>query len=231
LFELSLLFHLIGGYQNEAFVPFLKEKPAYFVTGFCLGLQSMNVAAGGTLNQDIPAQIYKKTNPEEIVKLQRDQLHRNNWKEISKDSLLMEVNFHPIRFTTQPFFLQRVKAGKNDTPVVLSSHHQSIDKPGKDFEITSTSTDGLVIEGIQHRLYPNVFAVQFHPEVQALYSEQKKLKFSPSDTPKSFFEILSRQDRKFHLKYWKAISKAIKSSAREQKLNSSSTVSALSHGN
>jgi hypothetical protein len=33
------------------------------------------------------------------------------------------------------------------------------------------------------------------------------------------------------LKYWEAISKAIKSSAREQKLNSSSTVSALSHGN
>jgi putative glutamine amidotransferase len=37
LFELSFLFHLIGGKQNEEFVPFLKEKPAYFVTGFCLG--------------------------------------------------------------------------------------------------------------------------------------------------------------------------------------------------
>jgi putative glutamine amidotransferase len=216
LFELSFLFHLIGGNQNEAFIPFLKEKPGYFVSGFCLGLQSMNVAAGGTLYQDIPAQIYKKTSPEEIIKLRRDQMHRNNWKETSKDSLLMEVNFHPIKFTAQSFFARRVKSGKKSTPLVLSSHHQSIDKIGKDLLVTATSIDELVIEGIQHLIYPNVFAVQFHPEFQALYSAQQKLKFTPADTPKSFFEILSLQDRKFHLKYWKTISKAIKSSAREQ---------------
>lgn len=217
LFELSFLFHLIGGNPNEAFIPFLREKPDYFVSGFCLGLQSMNVAAGGTLHQDIPSQIYKKTSPEEIIKLRRDQMHRNNWKEITKDSLLMEVNFHPIKFTTKSFFARRVKAGKKSTPLVLSSHHQSIDKTGKDLIVTATSIDGLVVEGIQHSRYPNVFAVQFHPEVQALYSAQKKLKFTPTDKPKSYFEILSRKDRKFHLKYWKAISEAIISSAGEQK--------------
>jgi putative glutamine amidotransferase len=31
LFELSFLFHLIGGYQNEMFIPFIKEKSAYLV--------------------------------------------------------------------------------------------------------------------------------------------------------------------------------------------------------
>ena len=78
--------------------------------------------------------------------------------------------------------------------------------------------DGQVIEGIHHRIYPNVFAVQFHPEVPALYKEGKKLKFTPEDTPKSYYEILSPADREFHLKYWQTISKAIKASERMQKL-------------
>ena len=218
LFELSFLFHLIGGKQNATFVPFLKEKPGYFVTGFCLGLQSMNVAAGGTLTQDIPVQTYQKTSAQEILKLKKDQLHRNYWQEVSQDTMLMGINFHPIQYTAHPFFLTKVKADKELIPLVLSSHHQSIDELGKDLIVTATSMDGQVIEGIQHRLYPNVFAVQFHPEVPELYTEGKKQKFSPTDLPKSFFENLTEQDREFHLKYWKTISKAIKASERLQKM-------------
>ncbi|HAH23691.1 MAG TPA: hypothetical protein DCL77_08035 [Prolixibacteraceae bacterium] len=216
-FELSFLFQLLGGRQNESFVPFLKEKPEYFITGFCLGLQSMNVATGGTLTQDIPAQTYHKTTAEDILKLKKEQMHRNYWPEVSTDTMLMGISFHPIEFTAHPFFLERVKANKDLKPTVLSSHHQAIDVLGKNFIVTATSLDGLVIEGIQHRLYPNVFAVQFHPEVPDLYRKGEKLKFSPTDAPKSYYEIISEQDRKFHRKYWETISKAIKSSIRMQK--------------
>ena len=218
LFELSFLFHLLGGYQNEEFVPFLNEKPEYFVTGFCLGLQSINVATGGTLTQDIPAQTYKKMNAEETLKLKNDQLHRNYWQEITKDTLLMDNSFHQIEFTANPFFLERVNADKNLKPLVLSAHHQSIDDLGKNIIVTATSMDQQVIEGIQHRLYENVFAVQFHPEVPALYKEGKKMKFAPTDSPKSYYEILSPEDREFHLKYWETISKAIKTSIKAQKM-------------
>jgi putative glutamine amidotransferase len=217
LFELSFLFHLLGGKQNEQFVPLMKAKPDYFVTGFCLGLQSMNVATGGTLTQDIPAQTYNATKPEEILKLKKDQLHRNYWQEVSKDTSLMGINFHRIEFTAHPFFLEKVRAKDDVKPLVMSSHHQSIYELGKDIIVTATSMDGNVIEGIQHRLYPNVFAVQFHPEVPDLYKEGKKLKFAPTDTPKSFYEILSPDDREFHLKYWETISRAIKASIRAQK--------------
>lgn len=217
LFELSFLFHLLGGYQNDDFIPFLKDRPEYFVSGFCLGLQSMNVATGGSLTQDIPIQTYQKKNAEEIVKMKKDQLHRNYWQEISKDTLLMGINFHQIQFTAHPFFLKTVKADKDIKPQVLSSHHQSIDELGKDFIVTATSIDGQVIEGIHHRIYPNVFAVQFHPEVPSLYTEGKKLKFAPSDISKSYFEILSADDRDFHFKYWETISKSIRSSLKQQK--------------
>ena len=217
-FELSLLFHLLGGKQNEAFFPFMTEKSGYFVTGFCLGLQSMNVATGGTLTQDIPIQTYQKKNAEENLKLNKDKLHRNYWQEITKDTLFMGINFHHIQYTAYPFFLKTVKANKDLKPLVLSSHHQSIDELGKDLIVTATSMDGDVIEGIHHRIYPNVFAVQFHPEVPALYKEGKKLKFAPGDTPKSYYEILSPEDREFHLKYWETISKAIKSSEKSLKI-------------
>ncbi|BBE16658.1 glutamine amidotransferase, class I [Aquipluma nitroreducens] len=218
LFELSFLFHLLGGYQNEQFTPFLNEKPSYFVTGFCLGLQSMNVATGGSLIQDIPAQTYHKMNAEETLKLNKDQLHRNYWQEITKETLLMDNSFHQIVYTANPFFPERVKADKNLKPLVLSAHHQSIDDLGKNLIVTATSMDGQVIEGIRHRLYENVFAVQFHPEVSALYTEDKKLKFAPTDSPRSFFEILSPEDREFHVKYWETISKAIKASIKAQKI-------------
>lgn len=214
LFELSFLFQLLGGRQNNDFVPFLKAKPEYFVTGFCLGLQSMNVATGGTLIQDIPAQKYEKMNAEETLKLKKEQLHRNYWQEISGDTLLMGINFHPVQFTADPFFLKRVKAEKDFLPTVLSSHHQAIDELGKDLIVTATSLDNEVIEGIHHRVYPNVFAVQFHPEVPALYQKSKKLKFAPTDEPKSYFEIIGGQSRAFHQKYWAAISEAIRSSVK-----------------
>ncbi len=218
LFELSFLFHLLGGKQNEKFVPFLKEKPGYFVSGFCLGLQSFNVATGGTLTQDIPAQTYEMKTAEEILKMKKEQLHRNYWQETTDDSLLMGVNFHPIEYTAHPFFLKKVRVKKIMNPLVLSSHHQSIDELGKDLIVTATSMDAMVIEGIQHRLYPNVFAVQFHPEVPALYKESKKLKFAPTDIPKSYYGIITEEGRIFHLNYWLTISKAIKSSVRLQKL-------------
>jgi putative glutamine amidotransferase len=108
--------------------------------------------------------------------------------------------------------------------MVLSSHHQSIEELGLNLIVTAASMDGQVIEGIHHRIFPNVFAVQFHPEVPALYTEGKKLKFSPEDTPKPYYQILSSDDREFHLKYWETISKAIKASERLQKIQKSKKI-------
>lgn len=216
LFELSFLFQVLGGYQNEQFKPFINEKPAYFVTGFCLGLQTMNVATGGSLTQDIPAQTYNKKTPEEILKLKKDQMHRNYWPEVSKDTALMGISFHQIEYTAHPFFTEKVRASSKLKPTVLSSHHQAIDELGKNLIVTATSLDGDVIEGIQHRIYENVFAVQFHPEVPDLYKEGVKKKFALTDTPKSFFEILSPEDHEFHQKYWDLITRSIKASIKAQ---------------
>ena len=209
-FETTFLFHLLGGFRNEDFVPFLKEKPKYLVTGFCLGMQTMNVATGGTLIQDIPAEIYGATTPEATLEIGRTNLHRNYWQEIVQDSLLMGINLHTIQFSDHPFFGKAVEVSKGFKPRVLSSHHQSADKIGKGLEITALSADGKIVEGLAHKKYPNVFAVQFHPEVPALYEDLYVRKFNPEDEPMSYNDIIGKKSVTFHEKYWNYISHVLR---------------------
>ena len=73
-------------------------------------------------------------------------------------------------------------------------------------EVTALSPDGKIIEGIVHKKYPNVFAVQFHPEVSALYEDMYVRKFHPEDEPQSYNDIIGKRSVKFHEKYWGYIS-------------------------
>jgi len=210
LFEVTFLFHLLGGYVNEGFEPFLKEKPDYLITGFCLGMQTMNVATGGNLIQDIPTQVYEATTPEATIETGRENMHRNYWQQISDDRQLAGINLHTIRFTSHPFFGKKVKVNKDSRPLVYSSHHQAAGKTGKGLEVTALSADGKIVEGMAHNRYPYVFAVQFHPEVPALYENREPRKIFPDDTPLPYHQVIGKEGIKFHKSYWKYISKAIK---------------------
>jgi len=211
LYEVSFMFHLLGGYQNETIQPLLEEKPDYVVTGFCLGMQTMNVGTGGTLVQDIPQEIYGADTAEETVKTDRDNLHRNYWQEIEDDKLFMGNSLHPIQFTENPFFGKIVKVNKKEMPRIYSAHHQAAEKIGKGLEVTALSPDGKIVEGLAHSKYSNVFAVQFHPEVAALYEDMDLLKFAPDDEPQTYHQILGKKGVRFNKTYWKHISKAFKS--------------------
>ncbi len=214
-FEVSLLFHLLGGTRNATQRPFLEENPDYMVTGFCLGLQSMNVAAGGTLWQDIPAQVYESTKPETNVLIDRRNLHRNYWQNVRDDKDFMGISMHPVRFTENMFFGKTVKVSRKMQPVVYSSHHQAIRDLAPVFEVTAVSSDGKIIEGIRHKKYPNVFSVQFHPEVPALYEDRALVRFAPEDKPATLHSMLDKNSLKFHLKYWGRISDVINKVSRQ----------------
>lgn len=214
-FEVSLLFHLLGSTRNSVYKPLLEENPDYMITGFCLGLQSMNVAAGGTLWQDIPAQLYQSTKAETTVMIDRRNLHRNYWQDISDVKDLMPVSLHPVKFTEETFFGERVKVSSDLQPIVCSIHHQAINELAPVFSATATSHDGKIIEGIAHKKYPNVFSVQFHPEVPNLYMETDQLRFAPDDTPATLPTILGKESQEFHIKYWELISSVIGEQAKQ----------------
>lgn len=205
-FEASFFFHLLGGSQNPDFVPWLNQNPNYLATGFCLAMQTMNVATGGTLIQDIPAEVYGAKTPEAILKTGRQNLHRNYWQELVDDSLLMGINLHTIKFTDNRFFGTTVKVPKRWEPHVYSSHHQAAEKLGENMEITALSPDGKIVEGLVHSQFPNVFAVQFHPEVPGLYEDMYVRKFKPEDQAMSYNDMIGKKSVKFHKKYWAHIS-------------------------
>ena len=213
-FETTFLFHLLGSYRNENQQALLQQKPHYLITGFCLGLQTMNVATGGTLIQDIPAEIYGAETPESTLKTGRANLHRNYWHKVEDDTLLMYVNLHTIQFAEHPFFGDVVDVPRRWKPRVYSSHHQAAENLGKGMVVTAWSPDGKIVEGLAHQQFPNVFAVQFHPEVPALYEDMYVRKFHPEDEPMSYNDIIGRQSVKFHERYWEHISRTIKKAKR-----------------
>jgi len=201
--EISFMYHLIGGNQYTEFTPFLAERPEFLILGICLGMQEMNVAAGGTLVQDIPYQIYKKTDYESVLEQDSEKQHKNYQKKVFYADQAYIIQFHPIRIELNSV----LDMGGAQHPLVTSIHHQSVKKVGKNLKVIATSMDKKVIEAISHTIYPNVYGIQFHPELSNLY-EQKEF-INSRNEPVQWNE----SDRLFHVHLWKDFTNRLKASA------------------
>lgn len=185
-FEASFLFHLLGGHQNERYIPLMEQKTDYRVLGICLGMQTMNIATGGTLIQDIPGQIYNQQTVEQIIMAEPDARHRNYHTNLGYNNDLLWGDFHRIKLSSASVKAWGKMSG-DSTPFVLSSHHQAIDQLGKGWVVVASSLDGKITEAIIHEAYPHVIGVQFHPEPGFLYQVESKLKLIPGQAAKESF--------------------------------------------
>ncbi|MBN1990876.1 MAG: gamma-glutamyl-gamma-aminobutyrate hydrolase family protein [Bacteroidales bacterium] len=201
--ELSFLFHLLGGYQDSTFAPLLEQKKEYRILGICLGMQSMNVATGGTMVQDIPTELYQCQTAEDVLQLPADNQHRNYFTNFGVDGDLSWGSFHRIRFTKESN-LNDLQS--DETPMVWSSHHQAIERMGKGFIPVATSMDGKIVEAVTHTEYPNVVGVQFHPEVPDIYKPNVPIHAMPNSTDSSYAHRFPNiQGVDFHNTFWKRI--------------------------
>ncbi len=110
------------------------------VLAICRGIQLVNVAYGGTLYQDIPAQV-----PGAIQHAQRSARH---------------LPSHAVTVTATSR-LYGLVGGFLD---VTSFHHQAIKDLGADLEVVATAADGI-IEAVEADDHPWLVAVQWHPEM------------------------------------------------------------------
>jgi putative glutamine amidotransferase len=110
--------------------------------GICLGLQVMNVAAGGTLLQDIDSQ------------------HET---EIEHASVPEYRKRHDVHIEQGTRLAQIVGAEEIN---VNSSHHQAIRNVGGGLRVTAVAPDGIV-EGLEDPRHPFYLGVQWHPEDMA----------------------------------------------------------------
>ncbi len=110
------------------------------VLGICGGMQTMNVAFGGTLYQDIPSQVTKPLQHRQ--KSKATQLSHS--VDISRGSLLQQI----VRAATMR---------------VNSSHHQSVREVAPSLIASAVAPDGIVeaIESPGQRFF---LGIQWHPE-------------------------------------------------------------------
>ncbi|HEX7151937.1 MAG TPA: gamma-glutamyl-gamma-aminobutyrate hydrolase family protein [Thermoanaerobaculia bacterium] len=104
--------------------------------GICLGLQVMNVAAGGTLVQHIEGTLIQHASqPENRAR-------------------------HGVIVKEQTQLAAIIGDGEHN---VNSSHHQAVRKVGEGLRITAEAPDGIV-EGLEDPHLPFYVGVQWHPE-------------------------------------------------------------------
>lgn len=122
----------------------LKQKKP--LLAICYGCQLLNVYRGGTLIQDLQSETGTKV------------AHRK--KDVSPEAKSDPA--HSVQFT--PGSLLAQLAGGTEV-VVNSSHHQSVETPGRDLRVTGISTADGVVEGLEWTGDENwVVGVQWHPE-------------------------------------------------------------------
>ncbi len=112
------------------------------VLATCRGMQIINVLFGGTLHAHVPDFYGENT------------LHRH-----AEDKAID----HQIELTKDSRLAQLL--GVNSF-AAKSWHHQAVDKVAENFNAVGYAEDG-VIEAIESDEYPNLIAVQWHPEISA----------------------------------------------------------------
>jgi putative glutamine amidotransferase len=118
------------------------------ILAICRGIQVLNVAAGGTLVQDIPTQVTGALNHcLSVPPHQSYELAHEVW--VEKDSLLAK--------------LMGERLVGSDTCDVNSRHHQAVKTVGAGYRVSATAPDG-VIEAIENPSARFCLGVQWHPE-------------------------------------------------------------------
>ena len=118
------------------------------IFAICRGVQVLNVAAGGTLVQDIPSEVTGALNHSLVVPPHPPyELAHEVW--VEKDSILAKL-------------LGERLVG-SDTCDVNSRHHQAVKTIASGYRVSATAPDG-VIEAIEDPAAGFCLGVQWHPE-------------------------------------------------------------------
>jgi putative glutamine amidotransferase len=113
------------------------------VLAICRGVQLLNVAAGGSLIQDIPSQ-----RSSDVIHGQRQPLTSTP---------------HTVRVRTGSTLAALLGDPATHDLAVNSRHHQAVDRVAPGFVVSATAPDGIV-EGIERPGARFCIGVQWHPE-------------------------------------------------------------------
>lgn len=140
------------GYELALVREFLQQRKP--ILGICRGMQLLNVALGGSLYQDILAQL-----PEAIC-------HRVDTPVKPSMGLPAKLGAcHSVRIVSDTW-LSRLYPGNHERPV-LSVHHQAVKVLGEGLSVEAVSPEDELIEAIRLNSEQQfALGLQWHPEIQ-----------------------------------------------------------------
>ena len=115
--------------------------------GICRGIQTLAVALGGKVDQDIKASVKHsqdadRSEPTHSITIEEGSTLYNIYKEQSLPP----------------------SAGRTGEGLLVNSfHHQAVSEAGERFRVVATATDGI-IEAIESSEFKSILGVQWHPE-------------------------------------------------------------------
>ena len=143
----------LGGINAERDLPeLLITQLAYNrqipILGICRGIQTLAMALGGKVMQDISdmAQIRHSQDA--------DRSEPTHTVAIEPDSTLYNI---------YKSYLSPLTSHLSPQLYVNSFHHQAVSDPGERFRVTGRSSDGI-IEAMESREFKSILGVQWHPE-------------------------------------------------------------------
>lgn len=125
--------------QSELLLTTLAYRRGLPILGICRGIQTLAIALGGRVAQDITSQA--------TVKHSQDapRSQATHTVSLSEGSILRSLYDNAERIAVNSF------------------HHQAVSEAGERFRVTATAADGT-IEAIESREFRPVLGVQWHPE-------------------------------------------------------------------
>ena len=137
----------VGGINAERDLPELMITQLAYnrqipMLGICRGIQTLAMALGGKVAQDISSAAGIKHSQD------ADRSEPTHSVTLEPESILSDI------------YQDAVEKSKL---FVNSFHHQAVSNPGERFRVTARSSDG-VIEAIESREFKSILGVQWHPE-------------------------------------------------------------------
>ena len=132
----------------ELFITQLAYNRQLPILGICRGIQTLAMALGGHVRQDI-SDIWQHNHSQEE--------DRN----IATHSVIVEK--HSLLSRIYKSILSPLASHPSPLLMVNSFHHQAVDDAGPRFRVTAHSDDGI-IEAMESTEYKSILGVQWHPE-------------------------------------------------------------------
>lgn len=145
----------LGGINSERDLPeLLITQLAYNrqipMLGICRGIQTLAMALGGHVKQDING-------------LRNHPIKHSQDARRSEPTHSVIVEPHSTLYNIYKEMLSSSQEGTEGKLFVNSFHHQAVDDPGERFRVTARSADDIV-EAIESREFKSIMGVQWHPE-------------------------------------------------------------------